>query len=79
MAKYKANPVIVDAFKIEQVVTADNGSCILVLDNGRSFTADPGMTARYIPTEGDYFVRQKDGYVYINPREVFELKYSALK
>jgi hypothetical protein len=28
------------------------------------------------PKSGDYLVRQEDGYEYLNPKEVFERKYS---
>ena len=34
------------------------------------------MIARYVPKTGDYLVTQEDGYIYVNPREVFERKYS---
>lgn len=40
------------------------------------YLASPEMTARYWPKVGDYLVRQADGYEYLNPKEVFERKYS---
>jgi hypothetical protein len=45
---------------------------------GHLYVAGPGMTARYWPKPGDYLVRQSDGYEYLNPREVFERKYSRV-
>jgi hypothetical protein len=79
MAKYQANPVIVDAEEIVSVgdVLGD-GSVHLALRNGANFTADAGMIARMKPVAGDYWVKQSDGYVYLNPKEVFERKYSPL-
>jgi hypothetical protein len=84
MAKYSANPVIVDAFKIVKVAEAPNyeqrmsGDTALTLDNGEKVIATVLMTARYDPVEGDYWVVQSDGYIYLNPKEVFERKYSPL-
>jgi hypothetical protein len=75
--KYLANPVIVDAFKIVDVGEMDkDGNVPLALDNGENVTADGGMTARYRPKVNDYWVIQSDGYIYLNPKEVFERKYS---
>lgn len=79
--QYVANPVKVTALRIDRV-TEDtivvNGAAgtELQLEDGTKFTADAGMTARYTPVEGDYLVTQDDGYRYINPRVVFERKYS---
>lgn len=77
--KYKANPVIVDAFKIVSVsmMRLDDGSLNIALEDGRNVKADKGMLARYEPVAGDYWVQQADGYEYLNPREVFERKYSV--
>lgn len=108
--RYIANPVEVDAFKIEKVLTnacasfeagivcgqpekahtkaaakGDVGmdhdfvsdGLVLVLEDGRSVLAEPGMTSRMTPVEGDYWVIQlSDGYTYLNPKAVFERKYS---
>jgi hypothetical protein len=49
----------------------------LVLQDGKEVVADRGMISRYIPSEGDYWVKQSDGYIYLNPKEVFERKYRA--
>lgn len=82
--KYQANPVIVDAYKIVSVgePRAHDGiawwSVDLALENGENVTADYKMLARYTPSPGDYWVIQEDGYVYLNPREIFERKYSPI-
>lgn len=77
--KYQANPVIVDAFKIVDVSEMDNeGNVHCALDNGENVVADKGMTARYRPKADDYWVIQSDGYIYLNPKHVFERKYSHL-
>lgn len=85
--KYRANPVIVDAFKIITVLPVlEDGTLPLILEDGRTVEANLGMTSRYIPIYGDYWVMQEDGYVYLNkincldhgyviPRDVFLRKY----
>jgi hypothetical protein len=79
MAKYRANPVVVDAAKILIVQDADSaGDRNLTLDDGRKVTASAAMLSRMTPTEGDYYVIQADGYVYLNPKDVFERKYSPV-
>lgn len=80
LMKYTANPVEVDAHIILSVgpILAD-GSMHLALQNGENVTADKGMISRLIPQSGDYWVIQSDGYVYLNPKDVFERKYSATK
>lgn len=89
--KYIANPVEVDAYVIVEIEPRGDGSlnlrfgAVVKFAGGDSFTddagrvtaiADKGMTARYIPFVGDYYVVQSDGYAYLNPKEVFERKYS---
>lgn len=83
--KYQANPVIVDAFKITGIsrpVDPPGDGCGVLLDDGtpggewREVT--PGMTSRMTPGIGDYWVVQSDGYAYLNPKDVFERKYSPL-
>lgn len=78
--KYVANPVVVDAFKIvstDVVVDADPPLPLAMgLDNGKNVIATPEMQARMIPQPGDYWVVQSDGYVYLNPAEIFERKYT---
>jgi len=75
--KYIANPVEVEAWKIQNITRRGDGSLNLLLE-GASIpeVADLPMLARYIPKVGDYWVIQSDGYVYLNPKEVFERKYS---
>lgn len=82
--KYVANPVIVDAFVIKDIIREENAASrrvttSLKLDNGRYEIIDDAMTSRYYPKPGDYFVIQEDGYLYINPKDVFERKYSPQK
>lgn len=74
--KYIANPVEVNAYKIVEV--RPYGSEVhCVLDTGIVAIADARMTSRYTPIPGDYWVRQSDGYEYLNPKDVFERKYHA--
>jgi hypothetical protein len=76
--KYIANPVEVDAEIIVSVGPIQkDGGMHLALQNGLNFSADKGMISRYIPQEGDYWVKQSDGYIYLNPKAVFERKYHA--
>jgi len=78
--KYVANPVVVDAHVITAADSiADDGSMPLRLDNGDHVHADPGMISRYRPVVGDYWVIQDGGYTYVNPKDVFERKYSPLE
>lgn len=51
----------------------------LELENGEVVTAAPEMTSRMTPIIGDYWVIQSDGYIYLNPKTVFERKYSPLE
>jgi len=75
--KYVANPVIVDAYKIIDIRSID-GDLHLDLDNGVVFKVENEMRARMYPVAGDYLVIQEDGYQYLNPRDVFERKYSRV-
>lgn len=83
--KYQANPVIVDAYKIVSVGEPRGKGGIMwwsvdiALENGENVVADSGMLARYTPSVGDYWVVQEDGYTYLNPKEVFERKYSPFE
>lgn len=77
--KYQANPVIVDAYIIVSVGSVlKDGSMHCALQNGENAVADSGMLARFIPSAGDYWVVQQDGYKYLNPKDVFERKYSPV-
>lgn len=48
---------------------------MLTLDNTEVVNATPEMMSRMTPVIGDYWVVQSDGYVYLNPKDVFERKY----
>lgn len=81
--KYVANPVQVDAFKIEAVFdgrdAGEYGVMVTLVDppaawhGGVRVTEE--MVSRYVPVAGDYYVVQDDGYAYVNPKAVFERKY----
>jgi hypothetical protein len=82
-----ANPVHVNATRILEVTDVTDHSdgkiqsspdLVLRLEDGRNFEADISMTARLVPVVGDYVVTQEDGYVYLNPKDVFERKYSPI-
>jgi hypothetical protein len=90
--KYQANPVVVEAHRIvsvgpvrgNDVILPDGtwekeGSQHLALDNGENVIASAAMRARMEPEPGDYWVKQEDGYIYLNPKDVFERKYSAAR
>ena len=72
---HEANPVRVHALRIKEVkegyFTLEDGGIFKPFDLA-------GMTARYTPVPGDYLVSQEDGYVYFNPKDVFERKYRSL-
>lgn len=77
--KYIANPVEVEAFRIEAVAQPTPlGHRSLLLDNESTVICTREMAARYIPVPGDYWVVQQDGYEYVNPAAVFERKYSRV-
>lgn len=87
--KAQANPVIVDYFRITEVQGPDptdpTGDIWITLEGGdenpyvgAGITCGRDMTARYVPKIGDYLVRQADGYLYLNPKDVFERKYSPV-
>ncbi|CAG2132421.1 hypothetical protein [Cupriavidus numazuensis] len=83
-----ANPVRVRALRISEVkdITCrvegygqTSPDLQLRLEDGSGYTALSDMTARYIPVPGDYLVVQEDGYAYLNPKDVFERKYSPIQ
>ena len=77
--KYQANPVVVDAEIIVSVgPILPNGSMHVATSDGENRVAPKEMISRFIPGEGDYWVRQEDGYEYLNPKDVFERKYSRV-
>lgn len=76
--KYKANPVVVDAFKIIGILDNDGlvNDLPVRLENDEIVYCTDEMMSRMKPAIGDYWVVQSDGYTYLNPKEVFERKYS---
>jgi hypothetical protein len=75
---YVAKPVAVEAFVITELHQGLGNETLIWLEDCRCKVADHGMLARYYPKPGDYWVTQADGYEYINPKAVFERKYSPL-
>ena len=77
--KYIANPVEVDAFKIVEVLHGSDmdqmSTTMLRLEDGRVVSVESELMARFLPNVEDYYVVQSDGYVYLNPKDVFERKY----
>jgi hypothetical protein len=78
LATHIANAVSVIAATILEVSEKPSGNLMLRLSDGRNYEADTSMTVRYCPVPGDYLVTQEDGYEYLNPKEVFERKYSPI-
>lgn len=77
--KYVANPVIVNAYKIKEIENiVDSNALNLVLEDGEEVLATEEITAKMIPVVDDYWVIQSDGYIYLNPKDVFERKYSLI-
>jgi hypothetical protein len=76
---HEANPVRVNAWQIEDIEqpTSETGF-VAVSATGQRQPLESGMIARYAPVPGDYVVTQEDGYVYVNPKDVFERKYRSL-
>ena len=77
--KYVANPVVVDAYRIAEVHASKTRGMRLNLESGDVVCATPEMTSRMTPVAGDYWVIQSDGYVYLNPKDVFERKYRPVE
>lgn len=78
--KYRAKPVEVEAYEIVSVAEDKNpdGSLNVAISKGANVLASPEMLARITPQVGDYWIVQADGYVYLNPREVFLRKYEPI-
>lgn len=87
--KYRANPVEVEAREILEVRSLrPDGSRFLVLagdsvnrdePSALNVLADAAMSARIDIKVGDYWVKQADGYCYLNPKATFERKYSPVQ
>lgn len=79
--KYFANPVEVDAFKIirlgDMLHSPRKVGQEMVLEDGRTVLVAPELLSRITPKLGDYYVVQADGYIYLNPKDVFERKYTS--
>lgn len=84
--KYIANPVEVTAYKILHIGEWQNHPqkrlpLVIGDADGQSESQQVYATAPLIsrmePKIGDYWVIQSDGYIYLNPKEVFERKYHA--
>jgi len=79
--KYIANPVEVEAWKITGVACEKEQpfgqpqSYRLFFDDRERYVASAEMCSRLMPVVGDYLVQQADGYIYLNPKDVFERKY----
>ena len=74
--KYRANPVEVNAYRITEVgPILDDGSRWITMTGNPASLASSEMMSRMTPAPGDYWVVQSDGYVYLNPKDVFERKY----
>lgn len=78
MARYMARPVVTTALKIVRVGKVTKKGTPLELEDKSTYIATPEMTARMTPERDDYVVTQPDGYVYLNPKSVFESKYFQL-
>lgn len=79
VGRYIANPVEVEAYVIASVgLREDQDGLDVALSNGVNVHATAAMVARFMPQAGDYWVVQPDGYIYLNPKDVFERKYSPV-
>lgn len=78
--KYRSRPIEINAYEIVGVAKDKNadGSLNIALSNGNNAMANAGMLARITPVVGDYWVVQPDGYVYLNPKDVFLRKYEPI-
>jgi hypothetical protein len=80
MAKYIANPVVVEADEIVHLGLVNNSGVRLACLEG---VADPiqltaEMCGGHDPKVGDYFIRLSATDQYICPKDVFERKYAQL-
>jgi len=76
---HEANLVKVKAYAIESIgPAADVDGVMSVITAGGWHSLTEDMIARHMPAIGDYVVTQEDGYVYVNPKDVFERKYHPI-
>jgi hypothetical protein len=73
------NPVEVDFYVIQSWDPQDaEGNWVAHCSEGKDFVITSSMVAREPRTAYHYVVVQADGYTYLNPKEVFERKYSPI-
>lgn len=77
--KYVAKPVTVEALQITNVGSLEERGIPLELEGGKVVMATTPMISRMSPQVGDYWVIQPDGYIYLNPKQVFKSKYREEK
>lgn len=76
---HQAKPVRVHAEVIVDIYSAGNyGDAAVEFADGSEHVLEAALMVRCKPVVGDYVVTQEDGYVYVNPKDVFERKYSPL-
>jgi hypothetical protein len=74
-----ANPVHVNASPICNIGEPNGaGQVLVVTEDGSHHVLTPEMLSRIAPQHDDYVVIQSDGYIYVNPKAVFERKYSPI-
>jgi hypothetical protein len=75
-----AKPVRVNASRICNASEINEKGVMLVLTEDNNWhELDASMLSRYAPVIDDYIVIQEDGYKYVNPKDVFERKYSPIE
>lgn len=83
MTQYICNPIEVSAWQITEICPEqkEQGIITVVLDDNALYDIDPSKMSRMIPVVGDYLVRtnQPDVYEYLNPKHVFEAKYTKVE
>lgn len=93
MAKYQYKVRNIDGFEIKDIEHrhcdhVPGRFCRVLIEMGNDkpdstrfdkwIDCNEAMTARYYPSVGDYVVIQPDGYVYLNPKKVFEDKFEKV-
>jgi hypothetical protein len=84
MAKYEYKIRRVEGFRIVDIQHMHEDHvpgrpCKVKVDSGKWIECDSAMTARYYPQVDDYVVIQPDGYIYLNPKKVFEDKFEKVE
>lgn len=89
MAKYQYKVRQVEGFQITDIEhrhcdQVPGRACRVKVNEENVISGDgwiecnEAMTARFYPSIGDYVVLQPDGYVYLNPKKVFEEKFEKV-